>query len=850
MITQRGLPQAPAGSPGGITSARPGGAGNNSARGPETDADGTVQSDASQAAGRGDEGAGFDSHATLTPMSHAISVGVFPLLSLGTCCSREDNWTPCAVLPTNVRSLQGPRLSCRDQKDNMLLQTLDVNLRAFENNAPTVLSGSPYQLTVTSFEHVRPPARATRGRDSVHFGLETGAPWLNPWGEEGAVVVASASVETFRSALHWLGAGTLAFEVKSAEEGLRLYLKKLEESVCPLFWRVEEGCTDKQLLDFCTDRKWDEVEVPLWNNDKLDSTIEREDFCFLRRFVAKNLPRAARVVGSPSDGVHRIAVARCIATCVVPPNACRQLKEQVKLPESSLHLQSKVNLVTHCLSGPEHEDFLHRMKFVSRESQRTLGKGVPHGFRVYFRLFFERLGSLAKAKDVPWLIDSNGTLRHDVSGDKEVTGWVQKISELILQVLNDLSAGPLAVKDINAPRTQEEKAKFLLLFSRAGRDRAYFKDPSQTDKTKYFHIFPFGVRDQQLSYFVESRSCGHYNANRYSKRPFKALMCQFVQVMLWSRLSDSVSTKIRELICIDDPTEDQATCGCENDTLRWFQAFVHVVASCVFRAESLYIKPSQRAVALLLHRSIDEPLNFFRKIGQASTTAAGSPRAWFRTLRDRCCSIMLDGAMCTYPDRAQKVCDYVTNKARPITDYLSYVAELHSLESDRQNAAAKLCEKRPEFKRQNLNEEEDGEHLAARLGEDLAALLCMDGDPQDIDKFARKMGHEKSMKEQTHLILSAMTKKYELLLGQPATPQKKTGSTSKAVSHPVCAQLEKEQALALGKVLTLVARGLKSDKVTDFRNNLTAFLLSRPTLLIEISNVELRAYLAVTCELV
>ena len=131
MITQRGLPQASAGSPGGITSARPGGAGNNSARGSETDADGTVQSDASQAAGGGNEGAGFDKHATLTPMSHAISVGVLTLLSLGTCCSQEDDWTPCAVLPTNVRSLQGPRLSCRNQKDNMLSQTLNVNLRAF-----------------------------------------------------------------------------------------------------------------------------------------------------------------------------------------------------------------------------------------------------------------------------------------------------------------------------------------------------------------------------------------------------------------------------------------------------------------------------------------------------------------------------------------------------------------------------------------------------------------------------------------------------------------------------------------------------------------------------------------------
>ena len=386
-------------------------------------------------------------------------------------------------------------------------------------------------------------------------------------------------------ALRWLKGNTDTGEdslangqtERTLEELVIAYLDSLSKAI-----PAKSDC--KTLMDFIRTHDWPDgsLEEMLEELEKKGHDENMEKSYFLRGFIHQNLARKTKVVAHVVDGNHRAAALNCALS-----GSGDDVEAKNEYYENFPHDEKNVVAVIIVPIEPMNNIFAHQMRSISQKSQSTCSKQQSHTIRENLFHLIEILRKQCLQKKISYLWSDLGEeMRKDAESitlftylqqmdyscfekyTKLVTGWIDKVSGVIINVLEneadnlDLSKGDQDMRNLF-------KAK---------------KFPTSADYEENSHIFPFSKSNMLAKFLVDDPN-DVFREKRFWRTGFIDKDLITVQILLWAMISKEANQHLRLLFSNSNPKQHQQlkpNAGTESeDAWKWTMSFFHNVTESV-----------------------------------------------------------------------------------------------------------------------------------------------------------------------------------------------------------------------------------------------------------------------------
>jgi hypothetical protein len=400
-----------------------------------------------------------------------------------------------------------------------------------------------------------------------------------------SIVAIPLTEKILEDALRWLKGNTDTGEdslangqtERTLEELVTAYLDSLSKAI-----PAKSDC--KTLMDFIRTHDWPDgsLEEMLEELEKKGHDENMEKSYFLRGFIHQNLARKTKVVAHVVDGNHRAAALNCALS-----GSGDDVEAKNEYYENFPHDEKNVVAVIIVPIEPMNNIFAHQMRSISQKSQSTCSKQQSHTIRENLFHLIEILRKQCLQKKISYLWSDLGEeMRKDAESitlftylqqmdyscfekyTKLVTGWIDKVSGVIINVLEneadnlDLSKGDQDMRNLF-------KAK---------------KFPTSADYEENSHIFPFSKSNMLAKFLVDDPN-DVFREKRFWRTGFIDKDLITVQILLWAMISKEANQHLRLLFSNSNPKQHQQlkpNAGTESeDAWKWTMSFFHNVTESV-----------------------------------------------------------------------------------------------------------------------------------------------------------------------------------------------------------------------------------------------------------------------------
>ena len=601
-----------------------------------------------------------------------------PLLQLHALSPTRVDHTPFTLPDVkgcqfNVRSVNVARLTCCDQKHDMLGKLRNEGV----DEVASVMQGDVVGV-FTSFDEKKPGTGESLPMNSVTYPEDSPLFHAIP-----------LTKEVLSQACRWMRGKQNITEAsdhgKSNMELLKEYLKLLDDNMprnmsledLLTFYENHDWSRDGDLRDQCDRlvRNFRERRrAPLLHHFNDIAAID--DAYTLRRFIHENLAYETKVIVHLVDGIHRVVAIDCALTGVSTKSGDEaSIEEYARV---SPHKDKKTAMTTF-LPKVTDEKLLRYMQKKSSQIQLSVGSQVPHNIR---DVIYDVLTRLSEGTSVPQLWKCLGVVYRVVASDRDIRNIPVSLEDIAVMTAGicDSQDGQGVLRDIHALREQggisepkqydiiekyiacwvESMSTEIIRILRSSIHKHWFDELSSGDevdaykstnicfkraKTRaefQFNLSPWMQKNMQLSSFIKkdlwslvwmTGTVDGYNSfvriDRFGRRPHTDVTFVVCQILLWSWTCQRTQSNLTQLFSTPKPEYQQYTPGKLEDAYRWTMNFFHNVCESVSKSYSLWKKcyfiphrmhpiqcnPEQVILLCLLGSAIQASSEFFVAIG-------------------------------------------------------------------------------------------------------------------------------------------------------------------------------------------------------------------------------------------
>ena len=427
---------------------------------------------------------------------------------------------------------------------------------------------------------------------------------------------------------------------------------------------------------------WNFIQTHEWSTEETPN--EECDCLNLRKFIFVNIAKETKIIIHLIDGSHRFIAL-----------------DYLLLNEGETkHSKTEICVVNGFYPRSITPSFIHSMATISANSQDYASQLSVHGPRDFLSLSIFALDTICKEQGIDFLFEENNGLGttffetdvqgnfknpNGISDDDNVWASIHTIApSTSIDELREKVKKPVDITDMYIQLWLTKMAsliKDVLLNSpwklmvdfnidevckNTSWDQLFKPAHSEKKRDKYGYFFK-SKQATLLAFCCKYNSENIYNAERYLKQ-FPSHVIEVVQILLWSRLSESTYDILKTCFSCLCPEEQQLESNVSvTNTWRWISSMVHSITSSVYYSKIIWIRskcqttrrlntilPDEFIDFSLLMSAIEEHVPFFVRMGPNP-----KPGFWF------------------YP-------------LKPSIDYLSFLTLCHALKMDKLTPALKM----------------------------------------------------------------------------------------------------------------------------------------------------------------